>query len=232
MRWTRILILAGGLLAAAAPPLAAQAWEDYDYENLEFRGIGIDLGWMMPPRVDAALFGGVRVDLGNLGPNVRVRPGIAYWASELRRGEVERLSDQLRNVCLRQRELASECPALDLGTIRMSDLSFNADAQYEWTNTPFLFVPYLGGGAGIHLFNGRGEAINGTFIEDFLDSVSPSLNLLGGARIPLVDAFELNAEARYVLASDIRHAVVTVGATWLLAPRRGSAPRPTAARIR
>jgi hypothetical protein len=225
MRWTLLLLAVLGLGAATARPLAAQAWEDYDYENLEFRGVGVDLGWMLPPRVDAALLLGLRVDLGYLGPNVRIRPGMVFWASDMRQGEIDRLSDQLRNVCLRQRELPSECPALDLGRIRMSDLAFNLDAQYEWTDTPLLFIPYLGAGAGIHLLNGRGTAINGTFIEDFLDSISPSINVLGGARIPLTSALELNAEARYVLASEIRHAAFTVGAAWLIGPRGTPAAR-------
>lgn len=231
MRWTALLITACGLGLAAAQPLAAQAWEDYDYENLEFRGVGLDLGWMLPPRVEPALLLGLRVDLGYLGPNVRIRPGVVYWSSDMRQSEIDRLSDQLRNVCLRQRPSAEECPSLNLGRIRMSDLAFNLDAHYEWLDSPFIFYPYLGAGGGIHLLNGRGEAINNTFIEDFLDSISPSINVFGGARIPLTRAFELNAEARYVLASDIRHAAVTVGAVWLISPG-GPQGRPVPARFR
>jgi hypothetical protein len=155
-----------------------------------------------------------------------------YWASEMRQREIDRLSDQLRSVCLRQRDDPAECPQLDLGRIRMSDLVFNADAQYEWIDSPFIFFPYLGAGAGIHLLNGRGEAINGTFIEDFLDSVSPSINVLGGARIPVTAALELNAEARYVLASDIRHAAFSIGALWLISPRPAPPGQPRALRRR
>jgi hypothetical protein len=217
-----LLVLAGGLIAR---PAAAQQWEDYDYENLEFRGIGLTLGWIMPPRVDHTLALGLQVDLGNLGPNVRVRPGLAYWSSQMKQGQVTRLADQIRNVCLRQRQRPDECPLLDLGSIRMSDLVLNLDAQYEWTETPFLFVPYLGLGGGIHLLNGRGQAIDDTFIEDFLDSISPAVNLFGGLRVPLGTALDLTGEARYVLSADIRHAAVTVGAVWLF-PARAAAPRP------
>jgi hypothetical protein len=217
-----LLVVAGGMFA---PPLAAQQWEDYDYENLEFRGIGLTLGWIMPPRVDHTLALGVMVDLGNLGPNIRIRPGLTYWSSQMQQGQVTRLADQIRNVCLRQRQRPEECPLLDLGQIRMSDLSLNADAQYEWTDTPLLFVPYLGLGGGIHLLNGRGQAIDDTFIEDFLDSVSPSLNLFGGLRIPLGTSLDLSTEARYVLSADIRHAALSVGAVWLF-PTRPAAAAP------
>jgi len=217
---TVLLILAG---IGFAQPLAAQAWEDYDYENLEFRGIGLDVGWIFPPRVDGTPFLGLRVDLGNIGPNVRIRPSLGYWSSQMQQGEVDRLAAQIQSVCLRQYSVG-QCPRLDLGRIRMSDLMLNLDAQYEFTETPLLFVPYLGLGGGIHLLNGRGEAIDNTFIEDFLDSVSPSLNLFGGLRIPLVPTLDLSTEARYVLSADIRHASLSVGAMWLF-PARGPAPR-------
>lgn len=229
MRRLAALCLLLGLAAPFARPVAAQTLEDYDYENLEFRGIGLEVGWISPSRVDNALSLGLRVDLGYLGPNVRILPGLSFWSSELRQREVDRLADQIRNVCLRQYGSTAQCPPLDLGTIRMSDLALNLDAHYEWTDTPLLFVPYAGAGAGLHLLNGRGEAINGTFIEDFLDSLSPSLNLMGGLKIPLADTFELVAEARYVLASEIRHAALGIGGVWVFGGRTPTAPQPAAA---
>jgi hypothetical protein len=214
----------------AARPLVAQQWEDYDYENLEFRGLGLEMGWVSPSRVDNALSLGLRADLGYLGPYLRIRPGIAYWSSQMRQQEIDRLALQLQNVCLRQRGSVVECPQLDLGRIRMSDLMINLDAQVEWTDTPLLFVPYAGLGGGLHLLNGRGEAINGTFIEDFLDAISPSLNLLTGLRVPLTQTLELGGEGRYVLSSDIRQWSLSAGAI-VLFPVRGPAP-PRAARVR
>jgi hypothetical protein len=225
---TVLMILAG---IGTTAPLAAQQWEEYDYENLEFRGVGIDVGWIFPPRVDQALSLGVRVDLGNLGPNIRIRPSIGYWSSQMQQREVDRLAEQIQNVCLRQYGTLTQCPQLNLGRIRMSDLMVNLDAQYEFTETPFLFVPFAGLGAGIHLLNGRGEAINDTFIEDFLDSVSPSLNLLAGVRLPVVAALDLQAEGRYVLSADIRHAAVSIGATWLFPSPAATATR-AARRVR
>jgi hypothetical protein len=219
MRRTVLLILL--VLSGPVASLHGQTLEDYDYENLFFRGLGVELGWILPPRVDDALSLGIRADLGLLGPNVRIRPGIAYWSSQMQRTEVNRLAEQIQSVCLRQYNNPAQCPPLNLGSIRMSDLMLNLDAHYEWPESPFLFIPYAGLGGGIHLLNARGEAITDTFIEDFLDSVSPALNLFGGMRFPLTSGLELTGEARYVLAADIRHAALTVGALWALPTRPG-----------
>jgi len=224
MRSFTILLLSVALAFAAAPSLSAQAWEDYDYENLEFRGIGLDVGWTFPHRVDQTLALGLRVDLGHLGPHVRIRPSLNYWSSQMRQAEIDRLSEQIQNVCLRQYGTLTQCPPLNLGRIRMSDLSVNLDAQYEWTETPFVFVPYAGLGGAIHLLNGRGDAINDTFIEDFLDSVSPGVNLLGGFRLPVGTTLDLHAEARYALAADIRFGTLAAGITWLFPTRTPTAP--------
>jgi hypothetical protein len=58
-RWIVPLLLL--LLPGAA---AAQQWEDYDYENLEFRGLGLDFGMVWPASVEPTLMFGARADLG------------------------------------------------------------------------------------------------------------------------------------------------------------------------
>lgn len=227
MRRLVSFVIMGILLGTGSEHLRAQTWEDYDYENLSFRGIGLEMGWIVPPRVDHTLSLGLRVDLGQLGPNVRVRPGIAYWSSQLRQTEVDRLAGQIQSVCRRQYPSPDQCPPLDLGRIRMSDLLVNLDGQYEWTATQLLFVPYLGIGGGIHLLNGRGDVIDDTFVDDFLDSISPSLNLFGGVRVPLGEAFDVTGEARYVLSADIRHSAFTIGAVWIFPTQSVTAAKIT-----
>jgi hypothetical protein len=228
-RSSALLFLALALVCAA--PAQAQQWEDYDYENLEFRGIGLEVGWVTPSRVSSALMLGLRADLGYLGPNLRISPSLSFWSSELRGSEIHRLAEQIQNVCLRQRGRPEDCPLLDLGEIRMSDLALNVDALYEFPNTPFLFVPYVGLGGGLHFLNSRGELIDDTFIEDFLDSLAPGINLIGGLRIPVSETFEVLAEARYMLASEIRYGGLSLGASWLF-PVRGTPASPPQARPR
>jgi hypothetical protein len=209
------ILLTACLLALALPaPAPAQALEDYDYENLEFRGIGVDGGGIWPARVVPTAVIGVRADLGFVGPRVRISPAIRFWSSSLRESEVERLADQILRICDRQG--TGGCPTgLTLGEVKRSDLELSTDAHYL-IPTGYTIEPYLGGGLGLHLLNGRGESIDDTFVEDLLDTVSPALNLLGGVNVPLGRAVQLVTEARFVLVSDVQYASLVVGGTWAL----------------
>jgi len=197
------------------PALAAsQSWEDYDYENLEFRGIGLELGGIWPARIEPTAVVGLRGDLGFVGPHVRIVPAIRYWSSSLRTSEVERLADQIIRIC--ERQATGGCPtSLDLGDVRRSDLEMSAEAHYLFP-TGYSIEPYLGGGLSLHLLNGRGDLIDDTFVEDLLDTVSPGLNLTAGVNVPLVPSLQLVTEARFVLISDVQYASLAVGGTWAL----------------
>lgn len=210
----RFLALAALALALCTPAaLGAQTLEDYDYENLEFRGLGVHLGYVFPMKVESTLALGVRADLGMLGPNVRIVSGLGFWSSHLKQSEVDRLGEQLIRVCERQPD--AFCPGrFDLGRIRFSDFALEAEAHYLFENTPLVVTPYAGGGLGVHFQNGSGEAINGTFIEDLLDAVAPALNLTAGVQLPLGPAFHLFGEARYVLVSDVPYAALSAGGSW------------------
>ena len=179
------------LLLLAPGALRAQELEDYDYENLRFSGIGLDFGVLAPTRVDPTLMVGARVDLGFLGPNVRIVPGIQFWSSDLH-------GDDFRGA-------------------RLSDLVINADAHYVWTDR--VGDPYVGAGLGFHLLNGSGPDLKQA-VEDLLDTVSPGLNLLGGAGIPLGPQVWVFAEARGVLATEIRYVALSVGGILNLPQRR------------
>src|SRR5690606_39847109 len=68
---------------------------------------------------------------------------------------------------------------LDLGEIRLSDLELATDAHF----LPFpdaVVSPYAGLSLGLHLLNGRGDFIDGTFVEDLLDAVAPGLGTVAG----------------------------------------------------
>ncbi|CAN5833815.1 hypothetical protein BH23GEM6_BH23GEM6_17140 [soil metagenome] len=207
--WLPVLIVVFVLPSIAA----AQTWEDYDYENLEFRGLGLELGGIWPTKLEPTFGFGIRADLGLVGPNVRISPAIRYWSSSLRQVEVDRLSDQIRRIC--ERQAGASCPGFDLGEIRRSDLEVSVDAHYLFElDLPVL--PYAGAGVGLHLLNGRGEAISGTFVEDLLDTLSPGVNLVGGLTAPFGPSLQLFSEARLVLASDVQFANLLIGGMWSL----------------
>ena len=213
-----------------APTLArAQTLADYDYENLQFRGLGLELGWVLPTKIEPVPSFGIRGDMGFVGPHVRITPGIRYWASTLRNRELQRLADQIVLLC--ERQAATECPALlDLGEVRRSDLELSADAHYVLDPAGSV-VFHAGGGLSLHLLNGRGEFIDGTFVEDLLDTVAPGVNLVIGAGVPL-GKIEIFAEGRAVLTSDIQYGNVLLGANWTLPSPPGPGPPAPPAPLR
>src|SRR5690606_19308756 len=195
-------------------PLLAQDLSQYDYEDLEFRGIGADGGMVWPARVESANYYGIRVDLGFVGARVRVVPVARFWSSRLVDDEVDRLAEQIILVCERQGNQA--CPdQLDLGEVRLSDLELAADAHYMIMPGARI-APFIGGGLALHLLNGRGDFVDGTFVEDLLDTVTPGLSAVAGVDLRLISSIDLIAEARFVLANDVRYAGVGIGASWTL----------------
>lgn len=215
------LVLAAAALSASAPGApAAQTLADYDYENLAFRGLGPEVAWVVPNELETTVSYGINADLGFVGPNVRIVPSVRFWSSSLRQGQIDRLSEQILQLCEKQ---ATDCQALDLGRVRRSDLELSTEAHYIFAPwTPISL--YAGGGLSLHLLNGRGELIDDTFIEDLLDTVAPGFNLLVGSFIPL-GKMRLFSEARAVLTSDVQYGTVGMGAVWSLP----SPPVPAAA---
>ncbi|HEV2147565.1 MAG TPA: outer membrane beta-barrel protein [Longimicrobiaceae bacterium] len=217
----RHLVPLAALALLASPALAAgQSLEDYDYENLEFRGVGAEVGYILPARVEPAAAFGIRADLGYLGPGVRIVPRASFWSSRLREEEVEELRGKLLGLC---REPLADC-LRELGEIRVSDLVLGVDAHYTFGSDGVL--PYAGVGTALHLLNGRGEAINGTFVEDLLDAIAPGVELVGGIELPFGSALRVFAEARGTLSSDVKYAGLSLGGSWRFPspPVRGATP--------
>jgi len=208
-RWFTILLFTLLLPAIGG----AQVLEDYDYENLELRGIGFEVGGIWPTQVSPTIGFGVRADLGLIGPNVRISPAIRYWSSSLRQAEVDRLADQIRRIC--ERQANATCPSFDLGQIRRSDLELSVDGHFLY-DVGLPMVPYAGAGLGLHLLSGRGEAINDTFVQDLLNTLAPGLNIIGGVGMPLGGPLQIFTEARLVLVPDVQYVNLLVGGTWTL----------------
>lgn len=209
------------VLIGATGARAQTSLADYDYENLTFRGIGFDYGYIWPTKVEATDHYAVRLDLGFLGPGVRISPTISYWSSEFKAQELQRLADRLELLPALQQQ-GVDLTGADLGDVRWSDLAIGIDAQFVWT-VPFDVITYLGGGIGIHALNGRGSSIEDTFVEDLLDSTTPSVSLSAGAEYQLVERLRIYAEGRFTLLSDIRYPGVRAGAAIMLPPRPSGA---------
>ncbi len=200
-------LVAGSRMAA---PAAAQDLAEFDYEHLSLRGIGFEAGYLPAHRIHGVRgeipSWGARLDLGYLGPGLRISPSVTYWSSELEAEEVSRLEARLGQLIARQLgPSASEAgPEVDLGPITWTDLVVGVDAHVVW-NIPFGWLSFLGLGASVHVLDGQGEAIDGTFVEDLLDTVRPGVNAHLGLEYPLWSWSRLYWHGRYEVTDDLRY---------------------------
>lgn len=214
-------IFAALLLAGTASPAGAQRLEEFDYENLSFRGVGLEFGYIWPTKVEATPTLGARLDLGYLGPGVRILPGISYWTSRLEAAEVRRLAERFERSLVRQladsvREAIGPV-TVNLGEIDWTDIALTVDAQVVWS-MPLGVLSYAGLGAGAHVLNGRGEFIDGTFVEDLLDEIQAGMNVHGGVEVSLGSTLRLYGGARLVLLGDVQYATAGLGLQVMLGP--------------
>ncbi|MBX6363572.1 MAG: hypothetical protein IRZ00_06860 [Gemmatimonadetes bacterium] len=215
MRRRLLLLLGCAILAPAAA--RAQDLADYDYTNLGFRGAGLTYGVIWPAKVQSTPTYGVRLDLGYLGPGVRIAPSITYWSSNFRESELARLADRLNRLPTLE-EQGVRLTAADLRPMKWRDLALELDAHYVWT-TPVGLLTYLGAGVAVHALNGEGEAIQDTFIEDLLDSFSAGLSAIGGVEYPVSDRFRLFGELRLAGLSDVQYAGLRIGGALMASGR-------------
>jgi hypothetical protein len=114
---------------------------------------------------------------------------------------------------------------IDVGQVFLSDVVADVDLQYVFHEAGPVTVA-AGLGAGAHFRNGSGRAIDGTFIEDALDGVSPALNGTLALAVALAPAWQLTGELRGTLLSDFSTSSVRVGFMYRLpAGRRGGRGR-------
>jgi len=203
--------LAGALaltvgLAFLPETVAGQNLADFDYENLSFRGFSLETGYIWPTRVDPTYTLGLRVDMGYLGPGLRLVPGLTYWSSQMKGSEVAKLARKVDKLIDPE---ATE-PITDLGEIDWSDLALTLDGHFVWS-IPFDLLSYVGAGVSAHIMNGDGPAISGTFVEDLLDSVKAGLNFHAGLEYPMRDILRLYGLARYEILGDLRYPELRLG---------------------
>jgi hypothetical protein len=220
----RSIRLAACAALAFALPARAQDMADYDYENLVLSGVGVHLSEIFPSRSEPALARNVRVDLGLLGPNVRITPGLTFWSTRLRDSEVDRMEERVEASC---QNAGGACPGVELGEVEISDFSLDVDAHFLWA-TEYIVEPYAGAGVSLHLLNGRGDFIEDTFVEELLDAIAPGFNVVGGLELPVTENLRVLGEARGVLTGNIRYVSVGIGGAWRFPPqlRRPVVPPP------
>ena len=205
----RTLLAGLALVVSLTPvPVVAQDLADLDYEHLSFRGFGLDGGYVWPTRVDPTYSLGVRVDMGYAGPGLRIVPHFTYWSSSLVDSEVTELEDRISDLIEDQTGLPPSM--LDLGPIDWRNYALGVDAHIVWDSL-FDILTYGGLGVSAHLLDGRGAAIEGTFVEDALDSVTAGLYLHFGLEYPVTPGFRIYSVAKYEVTSDLQYFHVRAG---------------------
>ena len=187
---------------------------DIDYENLSFRGIGLDWGRIYPDRVEPTSTYAVRFDLGYAGPGLRIVPSVTYWRSPFEASEMAELESRFRDLVRDQTGLQAN---LDLGSIEYTDIGVGVDGHVVW-ELPLDLLTYGGMGVTAHFLNGDGDAINGTFIEDLLDSVTGGFNLHLGTEYPVTDRMRIYSSGRYEVMPDLRYFRFNVGLQFMTGP--------------
>lgn len=210
-----LALLACGLVAPSQA--TAQDLADFDYENLSFRGIGVIGSFIFPSSVESTEAFGVRVDMGYLGPGVRIVPTLGYWSSRLEGEEVRALEESVERLVDRESPPGTPAANVDLGTIDRSDLVLGLDAQVVW-RVRYGFLTYMGTGAAVHFLNGGGEAIDDTFVEDLLDSVTAGFNLHAGIEYPLGRRVRALGEGRVEVLGDLYYPELRFGLQFMTSP--------------
>ena len=192
-------IKCAALLLCVPAALAGQkVLEQFSYDNLRPSGLQVDLGPLGANNLRGTLTGGVRLDYGLVAPKVRVLLGLSYFRAELDERARTRFEQRIRNFVIDP--LGED--TIRVGRIHWSDLTTDLDLQYEFPQGPAVMT-YLGLGVGVHLRNGSGPRINGTFIEDALDGISAALNGTIGAEFRLSPAWRFTLDGRGVVSPDL-----------------------------
>ena len=217
MRAMRTVIVAAvaGVVATSMAPCEARAQDlaDYDYENLSFRGISFDVGYLYADNVEDTRTLGVRFDLGFLGPGFRIMPGVAYWESTLAQIEVQRFEARLGTLTANQ---GGTIPAggFNLGDIDRKDIVLGLDGHYVWAVPLNLFFS-TGVGLSAHFLNGSGPAVDDTFVEDLLDSVSAGFNLHAALEFPIADRVRIHGGSKVEILGDLNYVEFRAGLTFI-----------------
>ena len=194
---------------------------EFSYENLRLSGIQLDVGVLGASQLKGTTVGGLRLDFGRIAPRVRLLLGLSYFKSDFDQESLTRFEAALDSIIVDP----SGDDIINVGEISLGDFIGDIDFQYAFPQGHGI-TAYMGAGLSIHLRNGSGAAINGTFVEDALDVVTAGLNGTIGFEFNLTRALRFTVDGRGVLSSGLQTASLRTGLMFRLpagrAPAAGS----------
>ena len=197
----RVLLVLGLLLLVGGARLEAQTLEDYDYSNLGFRALGVEARWVDASQNESTIGVGIRVDLGFLGPYIRVVPRAGWWSAAVNDESVSELERQLEEV--------SNLPAGSINLGSLERTAWNLGLDLQWTLQDAVLAPYLGVGGDLYLLDDEGDAIDGTFLDSAV--ITAGLSGVVGAEFNFLAHWRIYSELRGTLVTDASNASVALG---------------------
>ena len=192
----------------------------FDLDKLQITTLGIAYGYISPSQLVPTHLYAIQADYGNLAPKWRAVFGASYWATRFEDEVIQVFADSLH------KSLSDSSAHVNVSTVRLYDVTFNADLRYT-PNPSGEIKPFIGAGIAAHVINAEGALIKGTFVERSLDDIAAGLYAVGGASIRLAPHFGIEGTARADLLSGFRSLQVRGGAAYYFGHVRG--PRPLTA---
>ena len=186
----------------ATGSLKGQELADYDYEKLAFRGISVEYGNILFKTYEETEVYSVKLDLGFLGPGVRMATRASYWSSEMVPEELVSFESSLNTMILAQGGVLPG-NGLEIGSIKRDDMSVSVEADYVW-RIPLGMLLSTGFGASAHLVNGTTQIPDDTFLNGLLDSFTAGFNVHSGVEYLVTDRIRLYGDSRIGLAGNVR----------------------------
>ncbi len=188
------------IFARAPREVEAQGFlESFSYDGLGLSGIGVEAGPVWSDRLTREFSGGFRIDYGLIAPKIRLLFGASYFRGDLNASESVKFEEGIRRAISDPTGDA----VVDVGDIRWSNLETNVDLQYLIA-VASRSILYTGLGLGVHVRNGSGAVIEGSFVEDALDTIVAGLTASLGVEWAAFPQVSVVFDFRGGLTSELR----------------------------
>jgi hypothetical protein len=204
--WLSVVLL---LSVGPTVGLSAQGFlSQFSYDNLKPSALQLDLGPLGGNNIRGTLTGGLRLDYGFIAPHVRVLLGVSYYKADFSSAARARFEQRLQGVVI---DPAGD-DTIHLGRITWSDVTGDVDLQYVLPQGHAV-TTYLGIGLGAHVRHGSGPAINDTFVQDALNSITAGLNGTIGVEVG-AKRWRVTFEGRGVWSSGVSTVSLRTGVAY------------------
>lgn len=164
--------------------------------DLDFKGVGLEVGFVNPENIDATVGLGVFADLGTITPQIQLETYLDYWSKS-------------------EEEFGMK--------VSFRDIAIGAKAKYLFKVSSNSIHPFIGGGLGIHFLNAEvtfaDQDIGGFYLPGVSASDSSTelgIDLGGGFNAPVSPKMDFLTEIWIGIVSDVNQLSLKVGVLYNL----------------